>query len=57
VAISALLNLDTPVDRALFIALWTVGPPLYPDMATVAGGLRSISRLNICCQRNRLAAW
>lgn len=36
---------------------WTVGPPLCLAMATVAAGLRSISRLTICCQRNRLAAW
>lgn len=27
------------------------------QVATVVGGLRSISRLTICCQRNRLAAW
>jgi hypothetical protein len=51
------LDLDAPGDRGSFIALWTVVPPLYLAMATVAGGLRSISRLTICCQRNRLAAW
>jgi len=54
-------------DRQLNKAICTIALRMNRDqatrdyvvhqVATVAGGLRSIWRLTICCQRNRLAAW